>query len=387
MNVLLLTIRKELARKGITQTELAKKIGVSVGTVNNYLKGVCRIKFFHFVKLITCIYDDDNKIEEMIWEFLKASQRMKIKNNKLEVVREGLEWSLHTGNMQLLEYFSQEDTKLTDGELAKIYSLLAKRNKGYFRNSLEFYNELEKLKLNGYKRIESKILIRIASIYALFETQAFNLFFYEIKKAISLIEKVKNKYLKKAYMIRIKEALAVAYMLQNELTIAQKLCEEILGDDDAEHFPLTVCSIYLLLAQMNLFTDYEKSLEYIKKALTLHDNPRLSNEIRRRKRIEATHDFIKIVNRDFDGLFFTDRSEYAHFLAVQEETELNKQAIEILEELQKENGYLTPFQLFYKALALRSDHLMKKAEEEFLISGNIYYAQLPRMYLEKCRNK
>ncbi|QPA33396.1 AimR family lysis-lysogeny pheromone receptor [Thermaerobacillus caldiproteolyticus] len=383
MDGLLATLQKELARRNITQTELAKKMGVSVATVNNQLNGVYRMKFFYFVKLISCISDNYSQFERLIWEFLKELQDTKNKNNKLEIVREGLEWSLQNGNMQLLEYFINEDSKLTDnGELGKIYSLLAKRNQGLFK-SLEFYDELETLKLHGYKRGESSVLLRISSIYALFESQSFNLFFHEIEKTMDLIERIKNKYLKKAYTMRIKEALAIAHMLKNELSVAQKLCEEILNDDDAEHFPLLVNSINLLMAQMNLFTDYEKSLEYLRKTLMLFQKPNfLKNAKRRLKRVEATHDFIKIVNKDFDGLFLTDRSEYAHFLAMQEEPELNKKALEILEELQKENGYLTPFQRFYKALALRNAHLMKEAEEEFLISGNRYYAQLPRMYLE-----
>jgi transcriptional regulator with XRE-family HTH domain len=383
MDELLLTLQKELAKRNITQTELAKKIGVSVGTVNNYLKGTHRIKFFNFVKMLTCIYDDKHTIEQMIWLFLEKAQKMKAKNNKIDIVREGLEWSIHNGNMELLEYFIQEDTKLTDnGELGKIYSLLSKRNKGLFK-SLEFYDELERLKLHGYKRGESAVLLKIASIYALFESQSFNLFFYEIDKALSLTEKIKNKYLKKAYTIRIKEALAVAYMVKNELPMAQKLCIELINDVDANHFPFTINSIYLLLAQIHLFNDYNKSLEYIQKALMLFEDHNFKKYERRKRRIEATHDFIKIVNKDYDGLFLTDRVEYAHYLAMQNNPELRKKAVEIIDELQKENGYLSPFQMYYKALALKSDKLMKEAEEEFLVNGNKYYAQLPRMYLQK----
>jgi transcriptional regulator with XRE-family HTH domain len=384
MDELLSTIQKELAKRNITQTELAKKMGVSVATVNNQLKGVYRMKFFYFVKLISCICNDYTQFEELIWKFLKASQKTKNKNNKLEIVREGLEWSLHNGNMQLLDYFINEDFKLTDnGELGKIYSLLAKRDKGLFR-SLEFYEELEKLKLYGYKRGESAILLRIATIYALFESQSFNLFFYEAEKTIDLIKQIKNKYLKKAYMMRVKVALAIAHMVRNEIDKCRKICEEIMGDQLAEHFPLLVNSIHLVMAQITAFTDYQASLEYLKKALELFENSRFQESAKKRRlRIEATYDFVKIVNNDFQGLFLTDQVEYAHFLAAQEEQECRQKAIEILMQLEKENGHLSPFQLYYLALAKRDDQLMKQAEEEFLVSGNRYYSQLPRRYLMK----
>jgi hypothetical protein len=95
----------------------------------------------------------------------------------------------------------------------------------------------------------------------------------------------------------------------------------------------------------------------------------------------ATHDFIKITNGMYKNLYLTDKAEEAHYLSSQPDESSKERALYLLEEIAKERGKLSPFQIYYKALALGDMQLMRFAEKEFLKNGDLFYAQLPRRYL------
>jgi|GEM_PF-3464783 len=380
MDKFLSVLQKGMEKKGLTQTVIAKTIGVSVGTVHNYLNGQQRMGFFVFVKFAKCIFEE-HEVKRLIWEFINCSPDNK-KYNKLDIVREGLEWSIQNAEPELLEYFIEQDFKLTrNGELGKIYDLFRQRSIGKLSH-LKLYDELETLKIQGFKKGESATLLKIASMYALYESQAHTLFFFEAEKTMKQIDLIKNKYLKKAYSIRVKEALAIAFMLRNQLTKAEEYCNEILAERDIEHFPLIVNSVYLILAQIYSFSNYRKSLEFLHKSLSILDGKNHLHQYRR-IRVEATYDFIRILNNDFQNLYLTDPAEQAHYLAKQENQLSRRRAVEIIDRLEKTNGYISAFQLCYKALALRSKKLLKLSEEVFLENGDKFYVSLPRMYFRQ----
>ncbi|MEH7458477.1 AimR family lysis-lysogeny pheromone receptor, partial [Bacillus sp. JJ1127] len=58
-----------------------------------------------------------------------------------------------------------------------------------------------------------------------------------------------------------------------------------------------------------------------------------------------------------------------------------KTAIAILEDLQKENGFLSSYQLYYLGLAKNDKNILIKSLESFEKEGNIFYARLPKIQL------
>ena len=61
-------VKAELTRQDMTQTELAEKLGVTLGTVSNWLNGVYPIPFRTAVK-IKAILKVDMPLEKLFEEF------------------------------------------------------------------------------------------------------------------------------------------------------------------------------------------------------------------------------------------------------------------------------------------------------------------------------
>lgn len=370
MKRLMNRIKSDIEKQNITNKEIAKALGVSEALISNYFNLRNRISFVKFLDLINFVYGEEP--EHIIKEFC-------LKTEKLENDREALEWCSLNSKGELVEIMinkvKNQDNK-TQRTFALLYELLVDRYKCSLSPE-EFLIRLEEIKMSGNVRQEAGVFINILSMYGHFDFKSSQVIKFYAKLAMTGLEKIANTFIKESYKIRINEMLAISSMKQQELEKSKQLCQLIITQQNEMRYPVIVNSIYCLLSELYVFSDYDKSLFYINKALLMTEKVNMKLYKRRRKDLEATHDFIKITNNDFSSLYLTDKAEQAHYFAKRGTVESRKTALRLLDELEHENGRLSLFQQYYKALALQDMELMRRTYEDFLRQGETYYAQLP----------
>jgi predicted transcriptional regulator len=374
MRKLMLKIEEDMKKRGIKKKDIALHLGVTSSAVTQYFKVEVPIDFIKFIKLLYFVYRSYPR--ELLLEYFSS--------NEIEIENIMLEWLVMNGKWDLLEELIKkgQDKK----EFTLIYDIMLKRNRRQI-SPTEFLSEIEKIKFNynGKEETENKILVNICSLYSYVDLHVYPLIPAVSELTLQQINMMDESYLKEAYEIRVKEIMVLSYMKRNKLKEAESIANEILCEDTLSKFPLQYNSVLCFLSEIYVFRDYVKSMYYINMALDMLKDEVLKGFVKREEALKATHDFIKIVNNDFTGLYLNDLAEKAHFLAMQDDSTSKEEALKILEKIEEENSGLTNFQLYYKALAQENISLMELAKDSFLKSGDLFYAQLPKRYLE--RNK
>lgn len=372
----LMSLIREDAQKGkINNKKIAKELNVSEGTVSNYFNLTYRIPFNKLIELLNLIYDDNKHSEKVISEFLE-------KTDKLDNIKEAVEFFSINGDYRwvtkLIKKHKNEDS------IFRVYELLLKRNRKKIEKK-DFYRNVELCKENGLSSLEMKILCSIAHAYANLDFNAYNTLEFLVNDILSLTDKLNKEFLKFAYRLRCYELLAVANLMRCEYKAAEEILIKALSETNSNHFPISTSSFLNLLSELYVFTDFNKSLDYNLKAFDVFNKSKCNNT-NRLSILEATHDFIKIHHNDYSNLFLSSPAEKAHFYAKIGGAENQTYALKILDEIEK-NSTLSPFQLYYKGLALRDKTLLEKSEYEFLSKGSLHYAYLPRTAKELISSK
>lgn len=374
MRKLMLKIEEDMKKRGIKKKDVATNLGVTPSAVTQYFKVEVPIDFIKFTKLLYLVYGFYP--ENLLFEYL----------NSVELKKEMLEWLAMHGKWNLLQQVidKEKENHGREKRFVRIYELLLRRSKKQI-TPLDFLTEVEKIKFHytGKEEIESKILINIWSLYSYIDLHVYSLIPAIAELTLQQVQYVDNSYLREAYEIRIKEIMVFSYMKRNQLKEAESMAEDILREENINKFPLQYNSALCMMSEMYVFRDFSKSLYYIQKALSMLDNEMFKGFIKRAEGLKATHDFIRIVNKDFRSLYLNDPAEKAHYLAAQNNSDCKKEALEILNRLEKENNGLSNFQLYYKALAREDIALMELARDSFLKSGDLFYAELPKRYMKK----
>lgn len=365
MKKMMESIKEDARKRKITNKEIANFLGISSGQVTHYFNLTNKIPFSKFTDLCQLIYEDEKDIEPHLIKYVEGI-------SKKEYIREAAEWFSNNGKRELLEKVLE-----VKGEdpLLKIYSLLLLRNKREIK-AQEFYIRLDELRDQSFDYPEWKALIRIATLYAFWDLKSFSMIPFLAEEALKQTEEITNHYLKNSYRIRVLEVKAIVEMKRNNLDDAEKLAVEVIQKEKEN--PLSANSMYSLLSEMYVFRDYEKSKEFINKALVQFSKLNLTRYSNRQGMLEATHDFINIYHDKTDFLYLTDPSEKAHYLARKCTADDKKKALEILNRIEKENYQLSSHQLYYKALCTGKKADMDKALNQFIINGDLFYSYLAR---------
>ena len=157
--------------------------------------------------------------------------------------------------------------------------------------------------------------------------------------------------------------------VDNAIIEGEKFIKEV-NDQD---FPFSVNYARIILAQSYLFKSTIIATKYSNEALDLIKNDKHNRYVNRRKALKATYDFINIVAGNYENLFLEDNSEKAHFFA---KVGRKEEALEILKKLEMEKGRLSPFQLYYRAIATNCIKDYEKAKEEFVKNGDFHFIKL-----------
>jgi predicted transcriptional regulator len=374
---IMISISEDAKKRKISNKKIAEKLKISESQVSNYFSLKYRIPFNKFIAMVIMIYEEQKQIDNWVAYFLE-------KTKKADNIKEAAEWFSVNGDYQRLSNLIK--TYKNDECIFPIYELFLKRNRKKI-NKEEFYRSVEAIREQKTNDPEFKILRRIAQAYSYLDFKSYTSLEFLAKDTLQLINKLKKDFIQTSYKLRCYELIAIAHLARNEIIQAEEILIKSLNETNEDTFPIPVISFLSLLSEVYMFRDYKQSLDYNQKAFRVYNkvpNGKLNDKL---NVLKSTHDFIKIHHNDFTNLFLTDPSEQAHLLVKNGGEENVKMALDILNKLENENG-LSPFQLYYKGMALEDPNVLEQSEYEFINKGNIFYSSLPRnaKKMITCRN-
>ncbi|MEC3461698.1 AimR family lysis-lysogeny pheromone receptor, partial [Bacillus thuringiensis] len=130
------------------------------------------------------------------------------------------------------------------------------------------------------------------------------------------------------------------------------------------------------LAESYTFECYDSASRYIKESLKQLEPYYFEREKYRRQRILNTYAFIKLVNKkNLENIKIYHCAEKS-LLEIVKGNYIN--AVNILNDLEKENGYLTPMQYCYLGIAKDDISLIEKSIMLFECEGDRFYCKFPK---------
>ncbi|UYX55882.1 AimR family lysis-lysogeny pheromone receptor (plasmid) [Bacillus thuringiensis] len=361
-----------------SQGALAKEMGVTGGTLSKNLTGKTQFGFWTLVKLLSILYDDINKRQEMLYNFCSVT------TSKINL-RHAMEYANAKGDLQLLKFIVDREKNSSlpiNREWAYVYELAWQRSSGIIAKQ-ELLDRLEDRK--GSKVIktkEMKILYGILTCYTMCDLETYNSLFEYAAVLLPKVDEISDSFIKSAYFARIKECLAFAYLVQDNLEKCRSVCNEILELKSPENcFNLLRASALVYLAESYTFDCYDSASSYIKKSLDQLEPYYFEREKQRRQDILNTYTFIKLVNkRELENIRIYHPAEKSLFEIVKGN---NQKAVEILLELESEKGCLTPMQYCYLGMAKKDVTLIENSIRLFECKGNRFYSKFPKKMLVK----
>ncbi|MFD1736174.1 AimR family lysis-lysogeny pheromone receptor [Bacillus salitolerans] len=361
-------LEADLKKKRIKKKDISILFECTPANVTLIFKGKAAFHFSNFYKLAELLYEGEPDIfNRVMREFCILSDRP---DNEPMI----LEYLMNNGYFELAEELAY---KFDNPEFSPLYLLLMQRNRGAFVNKKqEMYRRTEQIKLNtNFTKETSKVMMEILTLYSFYDLNAWNVMLDLVDDVTELVLQLEDSYFKHSMLIRVWEMKSTVFMARNEKEKAREMAWTIINSGNIYHFP--IISAYALLAQLHAEHDYEQSIQYIKKSLSLLEVVNKDFTIKR-VQLEATHDFIRLIHNDFNELFLSDRAEVCHYHARLEGKENQDKCLSILNEIERKRGELTSFQLYYKGICLRNQALLKVAIEGFQTGGNLFYASLIR---------
>lgn len=378
MQKLLIKMKDDLFAAGITNKELAVRLGINEKKVSYYLNGNTQFSFQCFSETLMQLYKNNPELRRScLFEYCE-----KIKGNKN--LKIGMEFVHTRGEFDLLETLIKKAELSKDEvtkEWAKVYRILYKRSKeGLVGKPL--ITEVEENR-KTVKSIEMNLLLDIIYCYGLYDLSDYRFLYRyarDVKEKIENEIPQKEKFLKQSFTIKINESIHATCLILCKIKKAREYTHYLMNYlGEPGKYPIPQASALYVLGESYIFEDYNKAkfhLEQSLYALGETFNDKMENK---KKCIINTINFLKIYHgKDLDDLHLVDSAEIA-FLEVKKGNK--KKAIEILNALEKANGKLSAFQLCYMGIAKEDRKMIEKSLKKFEEMGNIFYAQLPKIYL------
>ncbi|MBU4643122.1 AimR family lysis-lysogeny pheromone receptor [Bacillus toyonensis] len=356
------------------QEDVAKEIGISSGSLSRNLTAKNQFNFWSLIKLLNLLYENDVvKKRKMLHKFCSVTTSKKN-------LRIAMEYANAVGDLILLKqvvYQEKCSTLPLNREWAYVYELVWMRASCVIQGS-ELLNQLEtRKKSKVIKSNEMNALYDILNSYTMYGLGKFNSFFDYVLLLKPKVDKITDDFIRKMYEIRMKEALACAHLMQDDTDECRRICLEILAEEDKEGcLSILKASAHAYLAESYTFECYATSSEYINKAIDVLKTSYFERAKKREEYILNTYSFIKMVNRcDLDTIkpFHPAEESFLEFLKGN-----NEKAIEILNELKKKNGSLTPIEYCYLGLAMNDKGLIETSIALFEGAGNRFYAKFAK---------
>ncbi|PEB52490.1 hypothetical protein COO03_11960 [Bacillus sp. AFS098217] len=391
MQVLLNKLHDDLYAVGITNEDLAKLWGVSSGNVSRIFNGHIQISFCFLTKTLIHLYEDHVIRRDIVREYLKFA--------KPENVKEAMEYLSFRGEFGMLkelivkekkridqkrkekEKNEQKYLETDDDEWIEIYDLIYRRNMEADKLSLDEFDDLLEEKRYEVSSKEMMIFIDILRCQTAYQLRNYKSLFKRMKKIEKRVSKIKNKFIRTSYTVRLKEGMNAVLLMDSQILKVRDNSFSLLEICNNEpNFVIQKANAHYNIAESYIFENYTQSKFHFEQALyTLGCS--FNKEIQRRKRaVERTLNFLKIYhNKDLDTLYGDlDLPEEA-FLAIRKRN--IKLALEILAKIKEEKGFLNEFSTFYLGLAKNDVRIIEKSLEMFIANNSNFYAKLPKIHL------
>lgn len=356
--------------------KVAKSLGISGPAFSKNLSGKSEFSFLNMTRLIEDLYEDTAEKKYMIHEFCKKATSKKN-------MRIAMEYGNALGDLELLRIAIQkgfESNNAKTYEWARVYELLWLRAKKFLTTD-KFLEETEnRKKSKALKHSETKIMFDILTLYTMYDCRDFKFLNGYTETLQSKIAELPSQFIKDLYGNRIKEWLAYALLMDEQIEKSRELCHGILNTkDEFGYLRLLKVSALGYLGE-SYVENYEQSLWYLNKGIEILDQLPYEKAKNRKKDFLNMRSYIRMIHRrDMNDLQIFDIGEEALRCIVTGEKE---KAIIILRRHEKENGILSPMKLCYLGMALEDKKLLEKSIETFHSQGCKFYSYLPRKILE-----
>jgi hypothetical protein len=353
-----------ICESGYSIRYIEKKIGISKNQLYDYIRseGNETIDFVYYLKIIRILKPE---FEE---EFIKL---ISLDLKRPQSLRYAMEYTISRYHYDLTEKLicTNESGSRENKNWSQIYRILL----SYARNEKEL--SCIESDLDSFKPFyfETEVLQLISYCYVYYGQKKYNELYCACTKLLALVPKLKGKFIRESYTARLYEMLAKCYLFfKNNVALAREYAEKLLENEYAGKYKIHA---FYVLGASYLYEDYIKCISYYEEYIDmLRANGK--DEIAERV-INQDIPFVNNYCGYLDITLSTDKSEKAHYLIKKGRKE---EALELLNSLPLP---LTPFQKYYKALATDSPELFSESFIDFITSGDMYYAELPRKKLEK----
>ncbi|MFC9728292.1 AimR family lysis-lysogeny pheromone receptor [Bacillus cereus] len=373
LNKLIVKLDTGLASRKITYTKLSKIWGISVSGVSDVFRGEREISLCYLAKTLVLLYEDHGTRRRMLEMYLDVA--------KPENSREALEYLTLRGEIDLASDLVEKE-KFSDTEenteWACVYELIHLKMQGEI-DLLKYHEFLEDMKENN-QNPEMQILIDILLCYTSYQLGDYRLLEKRMSKLAKKVSRIKNKFIKKCYRVRIKEGRAAIHLTSDQPQETRELCDKLLKlCVDEPHLVLNKARALWLKAESFIFDDYEQSLTLFNEALEILNNNINQEIIKKKQAIIKTIQFLKIYhNRDLGTLGIMEDGERAFF-----EVRIGNydRAIETLMNIEKQNGQLSSFELVYLGMAKNDREIIKQGLRKFEEKNSLFYARFAKKEL------
>ncbi|WP_431613419.1 AimR family lysis-lysogeny pheromone receptor [Bacillus pfraonensis] len=391
-------MNETLKSNGYTNRKLAKRFDVTHTTVNGYFKTKGKFDFMHFVDALRLYKPNDVEFRRK-W-VKKMTPHLSHKNLKLalEVLDMFGEYELQDVVMQQItspknngdekeKKKGNSKTVRINLNLVPLYRTLRERSENTITPKM-FFEKVDKMrKKQKYTDNELVILSVLNTIYSFFDLGNYKMVNEYIQQLLPDILEIKCHTLRDSFLLRIKEMNIFVELHENNLDRARNICFEIINDE-TNCYVSTKAVAYCKVGESYVFSDYQRAKEYMEKSLEIIGNPVNKKLELRRDKVLNTLLFLRIHHEKDLHTINPEELDKAEKAFLYVKLGENQKAIEILQDLQNENGYLSSFQLYYMGLAVGGEKGKKYLEmsiESFSKSGDFFYISLPKAALE-CYN-
>ncbi|WP_410988763.1 AimR family lysis-lysogeny pheromone receptor [Bacillus cereus] len=380
MEMLLKKMHEDLKSNGYTNRKLATLFNVSHTTVNSYFSQSTKFDFMHYVETLR-LYEPDN-INFRRESLLKAFGYMSPNNERLGLEVLNMYGEFELQKILIAKIINNNDTNKNarlNKKIAEVYQLLSLRNEGFI-NKHEFFEAVDEFRKS--KKIstnELKIISDFALIYSHLDFNNHKMVLKYTKQLMPYIEEIKKGTSKTSFTLRAKEMLATSSHHANDLEQARKYCFEIINEP-LNKYECMKALAYCILGETYILEDYSIAKHYFEQGILTLEKPSNRKCIVRKKAIENTLDFLKIYwRKDLKNINPTDKAEKSFLYAV---TNREEEALFLLDELERENGMLSPIQKYYKGLATGDKKYFEESIADFEKLGDFFYSRLSRERLK-----
>ncbi|PHG13540.1 hypothetical protein COI63_10445 [Bacillus toyonensis] len=372
----------DLRIRGFTNRELGSRFGVSHTTIQNYYSG--NFDFLHFLQMLRLQYPDSIKMRRNIVE-------EELPNLSLMNQRTALEALDLFGEFDLLEKLifkiesSDSNTRSSklNKQLSSVYKLLPRRFKNDY-NKKEFLDSVESLK-KSYKLTSNdatltNIIIEFALLYAYLDYGDFKMVSYYNGELKPLITNINKDTLSGSLLLRNKEMEATVLHHDNKLDKSREVCVDIINDSRNPYVYMKGVA-YSILGETYILdpNNFSHAKKYFEHAIECVDVPCNVKALHRKEMFQTNLDFLRISQeKELELVVPKDISEQAHLFA---KTGKGKLALELLDYIEKNKGYLNSFEKIYKGIATGKKEYFRESYNSFRASGDNFYLQLPLQYL------